>query len=169
MLELDCYSERLKLAVEVQGPHHYQDARVRKTDKRKRDTCVKNGVQLIEVEAVKQPFPPKNVYGKLVEAFQNARIKKDLVLPPLERMFRREVQALRQIAKERDLELVSTEFLGRSAQYDWWCGDPDHLPWRAEPWRIERGTGCPSCAGNRRLGVEEPPRLGQHGWSTANR
>jgi hypothetical protein len=154
-LELDCYSERLKLAVEVQGPHHYHDENVRKTDRLKLDLCAKHGVQLIQVDAVKQPFPPKNVHEKVKEAFQQACIQQDLVLPPIERMFRKELEVLRQIAKERGLELVPTEFLGRDAQYDWWCGDPDHRPWRAEPWRIKRGAGCPSCAGNRRLDIEE--------------
>ena len=49
---------------------------------------------------------------------------------------------------------MSTVYLGSSNQHEWWCGKPDHHTWRAQPWRVARGAWCPSCAGNRPLGIE---------------
>ena len=152
-LELDGYSENRKLAFEYQGPHHFQDDRVKKRDALKRDICAKHGVQLIVITAVKQPFPTTNVLEKVVEAFQQADVQQTAVLPE-ENIFPRELEELRQLAKEKGGELVSTVYLGSSKQHEWRCGKPDHQTWRAEPWRVERGAWCPSCAGNRPLGIE---------------
>jgi hypothetical protein len=151
-LELDGYSESRKLAFEYQGPHHFQDARVKKRDAFKRDMCAKQGVRLVVVTAVKQPFPITNVFEKVVEAFQQAGIQQLPVLP--ENIFPSEFAELRRLAKEKGGELVSTVYLGGSKQHEWWCGKPDHRTWSAEPWRVERGAWCPSCAGNRPLGIE---------------
>lgn len=77
-LELDCYNEELKLALEYNGEQHYkfpnafhktEEAylRYRQNDKRKRDICTEKGINLITV-----PFhiPPQNLYTHIVEELE---------------------------------------------------------------------------------------------------
>lgn len=161
-LELDGYSETLGLAFEYQGPHHVEHAGVAATDALKRAACHKQGVRLIEVLAVKRPFPPENVLESVAAAFRLAKLKKRPLLPRAE-LFEAELAGLLDLAKERGGRLVSTRYLG-SEPHEWKCDVPEHPSWPAEPWRIRRGAWCPSCAGNRRLGIDELREWGmRHG------
>ena len=150
-LELDGYSESLRLAFEYQGYHH-EKADVKATDALKLEACRKNGVQLIEVIGVKRPFPPNNVLNQVAAAFRKYGLYQTPVLPAVD-VFAPELNALRQLARMKGGELVSVTYSG-SEPHEWQCGRPGHPAWRAEPWRIKKGSWCPSCAGNRPLGIE---------------
>jgi len=150
-LELDGYNEQQALAFEYQGPHHHLVEYVVKHDAIKREGCAKRGVKLIEVEAVKKPFPPQRVLEKVVDAFQRYGIGRVPVLPS--GVFEVELEELRELAKTRGGELLSGIYLG-SERHEWKCRFAEHPSWWAEPWRIRNGDWCPSCAGNRRLGLE---------------
>lgn len=115
---------------------------------------------MIDIEAVKRPFPPENVRTKVEEALRKTGDAQPLTLPT-EELFARELDALRQLARERGGELVTSVYLG-SERHEWWCGKPDHPTWLAEPWRIRRDAWCPSCARNRRLGID-----GLRSWGEA--
>jgi hypothetical protein len=151
-LELDGYSEHLRLAFEYQGPHHEQDANVRVHDQLKRDACSRGGIQLIEVQAVKRPFPAENVLEAVRQAFQRYGISNAPILPTKD-IFARELRDLQRLAKGKGGTLLSTKYAG-SEPHVWSCGNPDHAPWPAEPWRIRRGAWCSACAGNRPLGID---------------
>jgi hypothetical protein len=56
-------------------------------------------------------------------------------------------------AKEKGGILLSTTYAG-SEPHEWSCGNPEHPSWKAEPWRVRKGAWCPSCAGNRPLGID---------------
>jgi hypothetical protein len=158
-LELDGYNEPLRLAFEYQGPHHTLDADVIARDKIKRDTCAKIGISLIEVEATKTPHPPQNVLKKVVEAFQRYGIARTPRLPSRD-VFAAELTALRDLATERGGLLLSQCYLG-GEKHEWKCSVAEHPSWLAEPWRIRRGAWCPSCSGNRRLGIDGLSSWGQ--------
>jgi hypothetical protein len=158
-LELDGLSENLKLAFEYQGPHHFTQASVRATDDLKRHACLAHGVRLVEIEAVKKPFPASNVLKKVAEAFRREVFPQVPVLPPVE-IFARELEELRRLAQQRGGTLISTTYCG-SERHEWHCGNSDHLSWWAEPWRVRKGAWCPSCAGNRPLGIEGLRTWGQ--------
>ena len=151
-LELDGYNEHLRLAFEYQGPHHEQDDNVKVHDQLKREVCSQGGIQLIEVQAVKRPFPAENVLETVRQAFQRYGIS-DAPILPTEDIFARELQGLQRLAKEKGGTLLSTKYAG-SEPHMWSCGKADHAPWPAEPWRIRRGAWCSACAGNRPLGIE---------------
>lgn len=151
-LELDGYSESLQLAFEYQGPHHFTQDGVKRTDVLKRQACSDHSVQLVEIEAIKRPFPPANVLAKAAEAIQKYGLRQIPILPAVD-VFARELEALRQLAREKGGELVSTVYCG-SEPHEWRCGKHNHQSWWAEPWRVRNGAWCPSCAGNRRLGIE---------------
>jgi hypothetical protein len=151
-LELDGYSESLQIAFEYQGPHHFTRDDIKVTDALKREACSKHGVRLVEIEAIKRPFPSTNVLAKIAEALPKYDIREVPVLPAVD-VFARELAALRQFAQQKGGDIVSTVYCG-SEPHEWRCGNPDHPTWLAEPWRIKAGTWCPSCAGNRPLGIE---------------
>jgi hypothetical protein len=150
-LELDGYSEHLRLAFEYQGPHHEQDANVKVHDQLKRDACSRGDIQLVEVQAVKRPFPAENVLEAVRQAFQKYGIS-DAPILPTEDVFARELRELQRLAKEKGGTLLSTTYAG-SEPHEWSCGNPEHPSWKAEPWRVRNGAWCPSCAGNRPLGI----------------
>jgi hypothetical protein len=161
-LELDGYSEKRGLAFEYQGPHHDEQASVRATDALKRAACLANGVTLIEVAAVKRPFPPENVLASVARSLLAAGLNETARLPKAE-LFGAEVDDLRAIAVDRGGLLVSKRYLG-GERHEWKCAVPGHPTWLAEPWRIRNGAWCPSCAGNRRLDIGELRRWGaEHG------
>jgi hypothetical protein len=150
-LELDGYNESLGLAFEYQGYHHEQDD-VKATDNLKLAACRRQNVKLIQVIGTKRPFPPINVLTQVAAAFQQNDIPEPPVLPTRD-LFARELQALQGLARERGGKLVSATYLG-SERHEWQCGQQGHPSWMAEPWRIKKGSWCPSCAGNRRLGIQ---------------
>ncbi|MBV8891632.1 hypothetical protein [Bradyrhizobium sp.] len=161
-LELDGYSEHLQLAFEYQGPHHDQDANVKFYDQLKRDACSLRGIRLVEVLAVKRPFPTENVLEAVRRAFLQYGVNDAPIIPTVE-LFARELQALQRLARERGGRLLSTKYAG-SEPHIWSCGKPHHDPWPAEAWRIRNGDWCSACAGNRPLGTEKLRAWGrQHG------
>jgi hypothetical protein len=150
-LELDGYCESLRLAFEYQGPHHFHRDDTKTTDALKRGACARHGVQLVEIEAVKRPFPVKNVLAKVTLALQSYGLGVTPILPAID-IFARALNLLRGLATEKGGSLFSTTYLG-SEPHEWWCGSSEHAPFWAEPWRVRKGSWCPSCAGNRSLGI----------------
>jgi hypothetical protein len=110
-------------------------------------------VRLIEIDAVKKPYPAENVLQKVVEAFAKFGVTETPRLPDFE-IFAAELEELRALARTKGGHLVSNVYLG-GEPHEWKCEVAEHPSWLAEPWRIrKRGHWCPSCAGNRQLGLE---------------
>jgi len=151
-LELDGYNQHRQMAFEYQGPHHRSVDYVMGHDAIKREACAVRNIQLIEVDATKRPFPSENVLEKVVEAFQRCGITETPRLPAVE-IFPAELKQLRELACKRGGQLLSDRYDG-SEKHEWKCGVAEHPSWWAEPWRIQRGAWCASCAGNHRLGIE---------------
>jgi hypothetical protein len=68
-------------------------------------------------------------------------------------IFVAELEELRKLATRRGGRLISKVYLG-GEPHEWKCEVPEHPSWPAEPRRIRKGHWCPSCAGNRRLGLD---------------
>lgn len=151
-LELDGYNQHRQMAFEYQGPHHRSVEYVMSHDAIKREACATRNIQLIEVEALKRPYPPENVLEKVAEAFQRYGIAETPRLPPFD-IFADEHKQLRELACKMGGQLLSNRYHG-DEKHEWKCGVAEHPSWWAEPSRIRRGAWCPSCAGNRRLGIE---------------
>ena len=130
-------------------------------DEIKRQACQQRGICLIEVDATRKPFPPQNVLAKVVEAFRRYGRSETPVLP-IDDIFGAELEQLRAFARKKGGQLVSDRYLGGDALHEWKCGVVEHATWWADPWRIQkRGAWCPSCAGNRRLGIDGLRAWGQ--------
>jgi hypothetical protein len=152
-LELDGYNQEQQIAFEYQGPHHLSVKYVMAHDAIKREGCAARSIRLIEVEAIKRPFPPENVLEKVAEAFDKYGITYKPRLPQNE-IFGAELKQLRELARRKGGQLLSNRYLGGSERHEWKCAIAKHLSWWAEPSRIRNGKWCASCAGNRRLGIE---------------
>lgn len=152
-LELDGYNTGRAIAFEYQGPHHFTEDAVKAHDAIKRQACADAGVRLIEVEAIKRPYPPENVLKKVAEVFLKLGMHETPALPDVE-IFPDELRQLQELARKRGGVLVTEQYLGCEVA-QWQCGNPDHPSWAAEPWRVRKGAWCPSCAGNRRLSLDD--------------
>jgi hypothetical protein len=159
-LELDGYSEEKRIAFEYQGPHHNSVDYVIAHDAIKRAACTASGVQLIEVEAIKRPYPATNVLNKVIDAFEKAGITTKPRLPDGE-IFAAEIRELQWLACQKGGRLISPAYLG-GEPHEWKCKIDEHPSWLAESWRVRRGAWCSSCAGNRRLGLD-----GLRSWGLA--
>lgn len=154
-LTLDGYNDQLKMAFEYQGPHHYDDPEVMKTDERKQLACDKHGVRLVVVKGTKKPFPPENVLAQIKEAFRLARIRKSPELPTYD-LFEHELKQLRLLAEKKGGTCLADVFKGWDAQYEWKCSNSDHPSWTATRYQIDKvGTWCGHCAGNAPLDIEK--------------
>jgi hypothetical protein len=80
-LELDGYNQERQIAFEYQGPHHWSGDDVIEHDIIKRRMCAERGIQLIEVEAIRKPYPPENVLQKVAEALLKYGVAEIPVLP----------------------------------------------------------------------------------------
>jgi hypothetical protein len=146
-LELDGYSERLRMAFEYQGPHHRTIALVRAHDEIKRQACAERGIQLIEVDAIKRPYPPQNVLAKVSEAFTRYHRSETPVLPE-RNLFDAELEELAALARARGGRLLSEIYLGYEA-HEWKCAIKEHPSWHTRPEHIRNGSWCPACAVSR--------------------
>jgi hypothetical protein len=101
------------------------------TDALKRDACCRRGVRLIEIEAVKRPFPPEHVLQKVAMAFELNELKAVPILPSVD-PFESELKLLRAMVAQRGGTLVSSRHLGGES-HEWKCMMADHATWHAEP------------------------------------
>jgi hypothetical protein len=158
-LELDGYNARRAIAFEYQGPHHFTDEATKAHDRIKRQACADAGVRLIEVEAIKRPYPSENVLKQVTEALVKLGIHETPILPEAE-IFPDEMRQLQELAHSRGGFLITKRYQGCEV-VEWQCGNPDHPSWVAESWRVRKGAWCPSCAGNRRLTIAEIKAWGE--------
>ena len=74
---------------------------------------------------------------------------------PSHNLFRQELLQLQNFAKQKLGTLISTTYGGVDEPREWHCGNAAHPTWMASPWSVtKKGRWCPSCAGNRPLGLE---------------
>jgi hypothetical protein len=168
-LSLDGYNDRLKLAFEYQGPHHFDRADVIETDKKKLAACRRHGVRLLVVTGVKQPFPQEHVLAQVRVALRAAGIGERPKLPA-HGLFEHERKELRRLAERKGGQCLATIFQGWDAQYEWKCGNPEHPPWFATRHQIRKADSwCGHCSGNARLGIDRLRKWGlAHGLELVN-
>ncbi len=175
-MELDGYSELLKIAFEHQGSQHYklvkrfyneeEFLKRKEYDKLKRDLCYANDVKLIEIPEI----PTLTKVNKLQDLIINLCVQKDIEIPKeaLEKKIEithayspdinEHLNRLKDIATKKGGQCLSTEYLGMKIKLLFKCSCG--YEWKAMPYSILSGTWCPKCANveaglNRRLKLDD--------------
>ncbi len=143
-LELDGYSEPLRLAFEYQGPRHDEPEQAAR-DALKRERCEAVGIRLVAIPFLKRPYPPEAVRAVIAETL--APYDDREVRLPTGPMFPRDLERLRELAEARGGRLLSTDYGGENELHLWKCDVAEHPPWNAPPYNIKNGTWCAHCAG----------------------
>lgn len=155
-LELDGYSEALRIASEYHGKQHYEylphfhrtpDTRKQGLayDRLKARLCRARGVTLITV-SYKIPF---GKLGKFIlRRCQVLRLPiRDSSIPDFTsfKIGDDELARLGNKARRRGGDLVSTVYGGSARPLEWRCAKGHH--WFQKPYHIMKGVWCPYCAG----------------------
>lgn len=164
-MELDGYSQSLKIAFEHQGTQHYNNVKyfhssksklekIKNNDQRKRDLCRDNGIILIEVPSILEMLGVNNVKSFICEEL----LKNNISLPPgfhskeidLETVYcPNKLGELQAIALERCGILISKKYLGIFEHLEWECAEGHRF--RAAPNNVKNsGSWCPKCLGRGR-------------------
>lgn len=174
-MELDGFSEPLKLAFEYQGLQHYklvsffhsdqkEFERRQQDDERKRQLCREHGITLLEVphhipHDELQKYLADRLNGLMRGLVQDNSVVK---LDKLNVWLRRDLDELKAIAAERGGRLVSKHYINSQTKLRWSCAK-GHT-WDAIPNSIRRGSWCAKCrvkeaARKRAYAIEDMQRL----------
>ena len=162
-MELDGYSEILKIAFEHQGEQHYKKIMhfysdepdkfhlTLNRDKLKVELCLENGVKLIQVPSILDNIGIENVKDFLKNEF----IKNSIQIPKgfnekeinLAQIYcPNKLNELRKIAEAKDGKLLSTHYHGIFEPLEWECKNGHK--WEAAPNNIKNADSwCPNCYG----------------------
>lgn len=163
-IELDGYCEKLKLAFEHQGLQHYkinrpfvctrpQLKKLKQNDALKKRICHERRIVLIRIPSVPEILPVENlkkfVKKRLLllgypvpDGYDSAEFNPNLAY------LNSKIQVLKDIAKNRGGDCLSTHYLGAHAKHTWIC-EHGHV-WEAEANNVKRGAWCPECFNQRR-------------------
>jgi hypothetical protein len=164
-LELDGYSEELKLAFEYQGQHHYEVGIHNNTledleyiqfkDKVKKENCVKQGVELLIIDH-KKKSNDEDIINYILDLLKekNIQINKIIDINVLKDKFAQQtnhhkkyLEKAKNHAISKGGECLSTEYVNSESKLTWKCSNINHPTWEAI-YRsiINTGRWCPLCA-----------------------
>jgi hypothetical protein len=176
-MELDGYSETLRIAFEHQGEQHYSTnvhflyntefdlSRRQEDDALKSELCAQRGITLVAVPQITKRLPVDQV-----KAFIKKQLAaKGISLPhdfdtrevDINRAYRtggsREaLDLLRTIAMEHGGQCLSMSYVRNDAKLLWECAQGHK--WEATPGNVKQGHWCPYCAGMGKT-IEDMRRL----------
>lgn len=164
LMELDGFSEKLKLAFEYQGKQHYQVGHFTKTkallkkrfddDKLKLKLCKENNIKLmiisykqdllrlpskIQEECIKAEVSCENVDFRKEINFNKVYDHKNIILE------------LQNLAKKKKGECLSERYIDSTTRLKWKCKE-GHI-WTATRAQITKGSWCRKCSGLAPLGI----------------
>lgn len=153
--ELDGYSDKLKIAFEYNGLHHYKEilyyhkkislATIQYRDNEKVRLCNENGVKLI---VIKEDDNLKELSRKIYEVLRTEfKIEKEFIEINVSR---KKIEELKNIAFERGGKLISDVYLGYHVPLLWEC--KNNHQWKSSVGSVkDNKSWCPKCVKNRRL------------------
>lgn len=171
-LELDGYSEKLKIAFEYHGPHHFKNIpyyyelngrlasrleKQKQRDQLKRRLCKNNGVTLIEIPNVKVKSSISDFGRAILKFCKEAGIKtaRSIDFDNIDTRSLWTSKALKRInlgkdiASERGGELLSDTYISSQVPLKWKCSE-GHV-WSATLGSVQKGGWCRKCYDINRL------------------
>ena len=148
-LELDGYNKNLGIAFEHQGMHHYQEHSLFKKplyDDLKKKLCKKNNIKLIYIPELYTKIKIKNLLDFLKKEFKKNKISFNEGISFSEIDLRQAyapqwLDELKELAKNRNLELLSKIYIGHNELYEFKCKKRKHIFSRTK-YNVDE---CPSC------------------------
>lgn len=162
-LELDGYCEKLGLAFEHQGRHHYQMnefsntiekfEKIKNHDQIKVDICKERNIKLFIIPQI----PELTKLDKLIGCIKNQCASMNIEMPninhkdftfnldPISKEFLKKYQ---DIAILRGGKCISKEYINSNSKLEFECKN-NHI-WHALPYNISKGSWCPKCANARK-------------------
>lgn len=162
-MELDGYCEELAIAFEYHGIQHYEAVdffhrgeksleKRRHDDAHKERICSEHDVYLFVVpHTVPMADVPNFVFRKAKEMGLSYPMKSPDEIKVADNVLPEMIAAMKEMAKKRGGECLSTNYVNNNTKLRWRCGDGHE--WEAVPGSLQQGSWCPSCAG--RLPAEE--------------
>jgi hypothetical protein len=170
-LELDGYSEKLKIAFEFQGEQHYKPGIFNKSDESfenikyrdevKKQNCINHNVKLIIID---DKFPlsrRKEIFEYILEVLRDNKIcfKNDFKQEDIDSIFKKLVDKQKEYllkakthAEAKGGECLSNEYLNATENLIWKCANLEHDSWESSYTRVVNNAGawCPQCANEKR-------------------
>lgn len=161
-MELDGYNPELGIAFEYQGEQHSKNIpffhredgefeRRVQDDRLKAELCAQHSVELLIIDI---SVPIDELQSHVIELLASIRpdLKVSFNLSPLDTNAvvvgkEQELQKVREIAKERGGECLSTQYIANNRKLSFRCAD-GHV-WEAVPSSIFQGSWCKQCKGRR--------------------
>lgn len=161
-LELDGFSEKLQLAFEHQGMQHYVESKsnstfkynlleIQKRDKLKKELCKKNGIKLLCIPDLKQLTKLECLKDYILTFATNNNIEvpnKEILIDKFKlnnKASNLKLEELIKLGKEKDLTLISKNYLGYDSELEWIC-DLDQTKFKSSPKNIKASKiSCPNC------------------------
>lgn len=167
LIELDGYSEKLRLAFEYQGIQHYtishysKDYRlgdIRSNDKHKIRICRSRGVKLIRIPyTVKKENLPDFLFKRCIKLGYKIPKRRLSTFDWHNITSPKRIEEMHSIARKREGVCLSDHYLTAMSPMMWQC-QKGHT-WMAPPNRIKNGAWCPECANIKRKTIEYPREL----------
>jgi len=162
-LELDGYSEVLKIAFEYQGRQHYEKAPffnatdIEERDMIKKKICIDNGVVLFIIPYTQELFDlPKFIETNSNIMNLDTKIFNFKKTPDFSqiRNFKSRLETCHSTAKERGGKFLSVDYKNAFQRLEWQCakGHKWHAPWKSV---VTRGTWCRKCSKAAPLKIED--------------
>ncbi len=165
ILELDGYSEELKIAFEFQGEHHYsvgvfknskEDLEyIKYKDEIKKQNCAKNGVNLIIIDDKFKLNQQKEIVDYIVSLLneKNIKIKKEIKQEDISSIFKKNTPQqkiyffkAKEYAEGKGGECLSSEYINYDTKLKWQCSK-NHI-WESSYHNTVKGGGwCHECSG----------------------
>lgn len=167
-LELDGYSEELKLAFEYQGEHHYEVGVHNNTsedleyiqfkDKIKKENCLTQGVNLLIIDHQKKAND-EEIINYILDLLKekNIQTKRNIDISVLKDKFSQQtnhhkkyLEKAKNHAISKGGECLSNEYVNSTSKLLWKCSNINHPTWGGTYSDIvNKGRWCPLCARER--------------------
>ncbi len=160
-LELDGYSEKLKIAFEYQGDHHYKEVfkgsdleYIKYKDNIKKQNCSNNGVKLIIIDDKFKLNQEKEIVDYIINLLNenNIEIKKEIKQEDINKIFKKVVvqqkiflEKAKELAESKDGYCLSDQYFDAKTKLKWECKEKhvwDSLYYSV----VEANQWCPQCA-----------------------